>query len=83
MKVARSFGLLITLLITFSLSANAILLEEFVFNDPPFKSCHASTLTENTNKEILCSWFARTKEGENDLFIWRSHKKRESSQSQM
>lgn len=32
----------------------SIVLEEFVFTNPPFAFCHASTLTETQKEEILC-----------------------------
>ncbi|MBS0586195.1 MAG: exo-alpha-sialidase [Verrucomicrobia bacterium] len=52
----------------------AIVLEEFVFTKPPFASCHASTLTEAQKGEILCSWFAGTEEGADDVKIWMAKK---------
>lgn len=48
----------------------SIILEEFVFKSPPFASCHASTLTEAKKGDILCSWFAGTEEGAEDVKIW-------------
>lgn len=52
----------------------SIILEEFVFINPPFASCHASTLTEAQKGEILCSWFAGTEEGAEDVKIWIARK---------
>lgn len=52
----------------------SIILEEFVFINPPFASCHASTLTEARKGEILCSWFAGTEEGAEDVKIWIARK---------
>jgi predicted neuraminidase len=52
----------------------SIVLEEFVFTNPPFVSCHASTLTETRKGEILCSWFAGTEEGAEDVKIWIARK---------
>jgi len=46
--------------------------EEFLFTDPPFVSCHASTLTQTHSGVILCSWFAGSEEGANDVAIWFS-----------
>ena len=62
----------IFLLFTASIGAkpSPIILEEFVFMNPPFESCHASTLTENAQGEILCSWFAGNEEGSENVKIW-------------
>lgn len=43
----------------------------FVFSeDKPFKECHASTLVETANGDILCAWFGGTKEKHPDVAIW-------------
>lgn len=52
----------------------SILQEEFVFKNPPFASCHASTLTQNAKGEVLCSWFAGSEEGADDVKIWFAKK---------
>jgi len=49
-----------------------ILIDECIFDDPPFASCHASTLTETESGEILCAYFAGTWEGESDVNIYLS-----------
>ncbi len=40
--------------------------------DSAYKECHASTLAETADGSILASWFAGTKEGNNDVAIWGS-----------
>src|ERR1700722_11704969 len=50
----------------------AIIQQEFVFKKAPFKSCHASTITEEVNGSLLCAYFAGTKEGNADVAIWIS-----------
>ncbi|MBI5094291.1 MAG: exo-alpha-sialidase [Candidatus Hydrogenedentes bacterium] len=46
---------------------------DFVFGDDrPFPECHASTLAEAANGDLLCSWFGGTKEGTPDVGIWLS-----------
>lgn len=55
----------------------SIILEEFIFVDPPFSSCHASTLTETLEGKLLCSWFAGKEEGAEDVKIWISKKDKE------
>ena len=46
--------------------------EELVFQDAPFAQCHASTLLETANGEILAAWFGGTHEGNKDVKIWTS-----------
>ena len=45
---------------------------EFVFENAPFRSAHASTLVE-TKSGILAAWFGGTRESEADVEIWTSH----------
>ncbi len=44
---------------------------EFIFDNPPFKSSHASTLIE-TSEGILAAWFGGTAERQPDVAIWSS-----------
>lgn len=46
--------------------------EELIFQDAPFAQCHASTLLETANGEILAAWFGGTHEGNRDVKIWAS-----------
>ncbi|MDP3469417.1 MAG: sialidase family protein [Daejeonella sp.] len=46
--------------------------EELIFQDVPFAQCHASTLLETSNGEILAAWFGGTHEGNKDVKIWTS-----------
>ena len=56
----------------FSVSLSAKIFEEFVFENPPFASCHASTLTETASGKLLCAYFAGSEEGARDVGIWLS-----------
>jgi predicted neuraminidase len=51
---------------------SAEILEEFVFENPPFASCHASTLAKTPSGAILCAYFAGSEEGAKDVGIWLS-----------
>ncbi len=51
---------------------SAEILEEFVFENPPFASCHASTLTQTSSGTLLCAYFAGSEEGAIDVGIWLS-----------
>ena len=50
-----------------------VVLEEFVFNQAPFPSCHAATIAE-VRGELICSFFGGTAERNPDVGIWVSHK---------
>ncbi len=63
------FLLLIALL---AVTAQAEPKTEFVFTSAPFASCHASTVIELQNGDILSSWFGGTGEGRPDVAIWAS-----------
>jgi predicted neuraminidase len=43
---------------------------EFIYESAPFPSCHASTLAELPNGQILAAWFGGTEEGNSDVGIW-------------
>ncbi len=49
----------------------AVVTSEFVFEQAPFASCHASTIAE-TPAGLVCAWFAGTAEGRPDVEIWLS-----------
>ena len=51
---------------------SAGIVEEFVFENPPFASCHASTLTQTASGTLLCAYFAGSEEGAQDVGIWLS-----------
>ncbi len=50
-----------------------ILLEEFIFEEVPFPSCHAATITE-TPQGLVAAWFGGTRERNPDVGIWVSRK---------
>ncbi len=55
-----------------------ILSSEYVFNNPPFKACHASTLVEIGGGKIMCAWFGGSHEGNEDVKIWASVKSKDT-----
>lgn len=57
-------------------SKQAIVLEEFVFTDSPTRDCHASSLLELDNGDLLCTWFGGTRERDPDVNIWLARKPR-------
>lgn len=52
-----------------------ILVEEFVNENAPYPSCHAATIVETTNGELVASWFGGTHERNPDVGIWLSKRK--------
>ncbi len=64
---------LLTLLLAGSAMAadNAVLKSEFIFEQAPVPSCHASTIVE-TKDGMVAAWFAGTAEGKPDVGIWSS-----------
>ncbi len=54
----------------------AIVQEEFVFTKGPTRDCHASSLLELENGDLLCTWFGGTREGHHDVNIWLARKPR-------
>ena len=46
---------------------------EFIYEQAPFPSCHASTIAE-TPSGLICAWFGGTEEKNPDVGIWVSRK---------
>lgn len=57
-----------------SSSKKAIVLEEFVFKDEPTRDCHASSILELANGDLLCVWFGGTRERHPDVNLWLARK---------
>jgi pectate lyase len=52
----------------------AIVLEEFVFTEKITRDCHASSILELDNEDLLCTWFGGTREGAPDVNLWLARK---------
>jgi len=49
-----------------------LLKSEFLYENAPFPSCHASTLVETSKGELLAAWFGGTAESAPDVVIYLS-----------
>src|SRR6185312_13587978 len=47
---------------------------EFISDRMPTASCHASTVVELGNGDLLASWVGGTREGARDVAIWQSRR---------
>jgi predicted neuraminidase len=52
----------------------AVISSEFIYEEAPFPSCHASTIVE-TDGGLVAAWFGGTEERHPDVGIWVSHLK--------
>jgi len=65
---------LIAILVMFFAFGRAGMEQEFIFTAAPFESCHASTVVELGNGDIMAAWFGGSAEGNPDVAIWASHR---------
>jgi predicted neuraminidase len=63
---------LLLVVLLFPVAGLAEIGQEFVFESAPFASCHASTLVETKNGDLLAAWFGGSTEGNPDVAIWMS-----------
>lgn len=79
MKTITHYFLLLTIWMTFGLQSSELSIShsEFILSSPPFESCHAPTIVETDNGDLLCAFFAGEKEGSENVSIWisRLHEK--------
>ena len=54
----------------------ALLCSDFVFEQGPVPSCHASTLVESRDGSLVVAWFGGTAEGKSDVGIWMARNTR-------
>jgi predicted neuraminidase len=49
---------------------------EYIFTDAPFEECHASTLVELPDGDLLAAWFGGKREGDPSVAIWGARRAR-------
>ena len=64
---------LIALFLSF-LTEQATAQGEFVFEQAPFASCHASTVVELSGGDFMAAWFGGSAEGNPDVAVWASRR---------
>lgn len=62
-----------------TISRPGVVLEEFLYKSASFPSCHAVTIVELENKELLATYFGGTRERHPDVEIRLQRKKADSS----
>ena len=55
-----------------------IVTNEYIFENAPFKQCHASTIVELSDGSLMAAWFGGEYEGNKNVSIWVSVKKGDS-----
>lgn len=55
--------------------ATQMLSNEFLYEEAPFPSCHAASIAECTNGDLLVTYFGGSREGSPDVCIWMQRKK--------
>jgi predicted neuraminidase len=63
-------GLQLLIALSMSSASFAKVKTDFVFEKAPSPSCHASTLVEAQNGDLLVAWFGGSEEGATDVSIW-------------
>lgn len=58
------------LFLTMSAAGLSQAVDEFIFETAPFPSCHASTVVELANGDLMAAWFGGAGEGRPDVAIW-------------
>ena len=54
--------------------AKHVVVNEFLYESAPFPQCHASSIAETSDGDLVCTYFGGTHENHSDVCIWASRK---------
>lgn len=74
MRIVFYTGLILCLLLNTTKAQVKVIESGFIFEEAPFKACHASTLVELSTHQLMSAWFAGSNEGNKDVAIWMAIK---------
>ncbi|MEY4433403.1 MAG: hypothetical protein RLZZ44_1537 [Bacteroidota bacterium] len=87
MKIVKIIAVFLGVLLMYSCKSTlhkktwkeGIVVDEFIYEKAPYPSCHAATIVEASNGDLIAAWFGGTQERNPDVTIWVSRKAKNST----